>query len=261
MNIQNILFVTFCILIGLMIYMSISLFQIKKLSKKKKSSLSDPRYFELKYQHQLFISVGTIIVFIVSFFGWNSLEGIKTNLDNQMSDYDQKFIDKIQSLNYIETKQNKLDQTFGLFEKSITKKQNEADSSLKIFKQNLDNNSIAINDFFNSAQAKVNSLEFDLNGLSNVIEKNPSIYIVKKKVAGFNTDSNDVQDTIFFKDCIPLKTVLPKFKKAPFIISIEAEESVTGPIYNINKDFFQFYRSSFSSEEDSLFAYFMILDL
>jgi len=260
MNLQTILIGTFCILIGLMIYMSISLFQIKKLSKKKKSSLSDPRYFELKYQHQLFISVATIIVFLVTFFGWNSLKGIKDNVDKQISEYDQKFVEKLQSLQYLQVKQIELNNAIDSTEKRITKKQDEVNSSVDILRYKLENNTVNLNEYFKSAQNKVDSLGLDLDGLSNIIEKNPSIYIVKKKVAGFDNNSNENQDTIYFKDCIPLSTQLPKFKDAPFVISIEAENSITGPIFNINKDFFQFSRSGFGGEGDSLFAYFMILD-
>lgn len=261
MNVLHILIVTFCILIGLMIYMSISLYQLKKLSKNKKSSLSDPRYFELKYQHQLFISIGAIIVFLVSFFGWNSLEGIKNNLDRQMSNYDQKFIDKSNNLKELDVKQNHLNTTFGLFEQEITKQQNEVNNSIKFFKQKLENNSNELNNFFNTAKVKVDSIEFDVNGLSNIIAKNPSIYIIKKKVAGFdyNSKSNN-QDTLYFKDCIPLRTKLPTFKNAPFVIPIESEKSYTGEIYNINKDYFQLSKNEFGDDRDSIFVYFMILD-
>lgn len=244
-----------------MIYMSISLYQLKKFSKAKKSSLSDLRYFELKYQHQLFISVGAIIVFLVSFFGWNSLEGIRSNLDKQMSSFDQKFIDKSNALQELEAKQNHLNGTFGLFEQDVIKKQNEVGSSIEFFKQKLENNTKDLNNFFNIAKNKVDSIEFDVNGLSNIIAKNPSIYIIKKKVAGINLTSDYAKpDTIFFKDCIPLRTALPKFDNPPFVTSIDAEGSVSGSIDIINKDFFLFSKFLYANEEDSLFAYFMILD-
>jgi hypothetical protein len=240
--------------------MSISLFQIKRLSKEKKSSLSDPRYFELKYQHQLFISVGTIIVFLVSFFGWNSLEGIKTNLNKQISEYDKKYDENIQSLEALQVKQSQLNCTIDSTESRITNKQDELNSSVDILKDKFENNTSALNQYFNSAQKKVDSLGMDLDGLSNIIAQNPSIYIVKKKVAGLDNNLSNSIDTIYFKDCIPLRTELPKFKNAPFVISIEAEKSYTGPICNITKDNFILVKSGFGGNEDSLFVYFMILD-
>jgi len=251
MNILNILIVTFCILIGLMIYMSVSLYQLKKTAKSETSSLSDQRYFELKYQHQLFVSVGAIIVFLVSFFGWNSLEGIQKNLDNQIAE-------KMKSLNAFELKQNKLNEDFTSLEKAISMQQRAANESLISFKNKLNTSTFVLNDLFSTAKIKIDSIENDVNGLSDIIAKNPSIYILEKKVGGW-IDGYSKTDTIRYKDCKVIKNQIPVFDSAPIIIPFNPD-GVSGYISQVEKGFYVYEWYSMYVQPDSLDVTFLIFD-
>ena len=175
-----------------------------------------------------------------------------------MSQFDRNFKEKYKSLQVFQAKQDQLNSIIDSIENGITNEQNLISSSVDSIKYRLTNNSTELNEFFTGAQNKMDSLSIDLSKLSDVIAKNPSMYIVKSKVAGVKHEIN--ADTIFFKKCIPIKGRLPEFMTAPFIISIEGEEGVTGSISNVTKDFFQFTGSFFGSDKDSIFAYFMILE-
>ncbi len=74
------------------------LWKIYKSIKSKKKHLPDERYFELKYNINLLKAVSAILIFLISFLGFNSYNNISENMNKDFSKNLEKQNDKIDDL-------------------------------------------------------------------------------------------------------------------------------------------------------------------
>lgn len=91
---------TFMLIIILVLIISdvFFLWRIFKNIGKKKKSIPDEKYFELKYNINLLKAVSAILIFLVGFLGFNSYNNISENIDKDFSEKFEKQNKRIDSL-------------------------------------------------------------------------------------------------------------------------------------------------------------------
>ncbi|MEL0455228.1 hypothetical protein WJN01_03225 [Flavobacteriaceae bacterium SZ-1-7] len=210
-------FISIMLIIILILIMSdvFFLWKIFKNIGKKKKELPDEKYFELKYNINLLKAVSAILIFIVTFLGFNSYNSISENLEE---DFTKKF--KIQN-----DKIDSLGNVISDYEKSVELLKMEEGESVE--------NLADINQKFRIINNK-------LNQHNESIKYTTKVYVVRDIEFPKRQVGNPVIQEAFmlyFKD---LKTIygeeLPVFKSKPMVV-IQGKETLLLDIVELTKEY------------------------
>lgn len=177
------LFIIIVLLIGDLIF----LYKIFKTLKKDREINPREEYFELKYNINLLKAITAILIFVIGFFGYNSYNNIKENIEkdikgqqNEISIVFEKIGALNDTINNLEVLKAKLESAIKTYEKSLK------------------------------------SINNKINNINSTTKYNPKIYIVKDLKFSYDKSKDGLK--IYFRD---LKTMfgekLPDFKNVPFI--------------------------------------------
>jgi heme/copper-type cytochrome/quinol oxidase subunit 2 len=185
------------------------LWKIFKAIGKKKKSLPDEKYFELKYNINLLKAVSAILIFLLGFLGFTTYKDITSIVE---SDFEEKFSiqdDKIKTLDSIVKN----------YEDIVESLKSEEGKSI----ENLDD----IRREFGVINKKVTQTQVGL-------KYTPQIFIIR----GIPATNENKGQVVYFKN---LKTIdgksLPKFKNPP-IINIQGL-NVVSVIDEVTSDYFK----------------------
>jgi hypothetical protein len=171
-------------------------------------TLTDEKYFELKYNINLLKSISAILIFVVGFLGYTSYEKFKSEFSENLNEATKEQRD---NLSQVTDKQRKeldlLTENISLIKTSIS----ELDSLKNRLEQSISD--------YDSRMTILNSKATKIN---NTLKYNPRIFVVndiKYSVSTFRNRKNNSRDLkIFFKDLkSSFNERLPKFKKAPLV--------------------------------------------
>lgn len=192
------------IIIVLLIWDLNILRKIYKESQLGNSTLSDEKYFELKYNINLVKAISAIGIFIIGFLGFSTYDGFKEEIT---TDLDKSINIQDSHIELINSKINSLNQTL---------------DTLEVYKNNLEKLTI-------SYQKNLQSINKKISSINNAARYNPRIYVVNNLKYSYKKNENGLR--IYFKD---LTTIfgekLPIFSRKPYInteghnIDIEIQE-------------------------------------
>ncbi len=216
---DKLIYVILIAISGLIIYLLVlnirTLKKVLKIErKKKKLDLSDAHYHELNNKIQLLIVITSIIVLVVGFLGYNSVNSV------------------------IEDTKSEISKELSTYRKQLA----ASDSSIKIYNQ-------IIKDMI-AEKDTILQLSEGLNDLQDDYKLNAKSYFIKNiPVRPEAKDNDDNPDRVYFKN---LRTSsgakLPKFDRDPFLALIGKGEG-TVIIEDITKDYFEYYIMTFIEYE------------
>lgn len=190
------------------------------LNKKKKSSISDEKYFELKYSIQLYVIIFSLIIATASFLGINRY--------NEIS----KFIDKD-----IQSKVSSLDSALIRIDSSL--------AHIQGFIKNFQIEKEALKTTLLKTGSDAKNIERNINILASKKVNTPNIYIIKDVKVNIKND----KQRFFYND---LRTYdgkyLPKFTKAPFV-NIPSNYSIESEMIANTKDYFEISISGYTDDD------------
>ena len=223
-------------LIGFNIWNAINLKTIIKKPLRNSDSLNDNKYWELKYKMQYMITVFSIILFVAAYFGFTSLQSVKTNLKTEI----QASLDSTNRiLENIEQKQLELNIKVATTDSSILEAENAILGLMG--REKALSGSLSMSDF---SLTKLMQRISELNS-KNIIQQN--IYIVDNVEYSFDTYWEFKK--YYFKD---LKSntgqPLPAFKKPPFIFSV-SNQGFTFALRKITSESFEMSASNASDPD------------
>jgi len=207
---------TFTIILLIVIFILIVsdvyfLWKIFKSIGKKKKSLPDERYFELKYNINLLKAVSAILIFLLGFLGITTYQDI-TSIPE--SDFEEKF--SVQ-----DEKIKTLDSIVKNYEGLVESLKSEEGKSI----ENL-----------NDVKREFGLINQKINSTQNALKYTPQIFIIRN--IPVEPDKERVTQTIYFNK---LRTIdgkkLPNFKKPP-IINIQGL-NVVSVVDEITSEYFK----------------------
>lgn len=259
--------------IALVVLMIWNLISLKELKEKSiiDRSLSDPRYYELKYKQEFFVATVSLVATVLVIFGYNSLQNVERALKD---DFVQKT--KLASV--------RTDSIFNFFDSSInsrissTEKHLEEISStssvlmkgtetkLKEAQETVGNYTLKLNILSKKQRdLEKRNLESDqlLNGYSKRIEDLNSKNILKQNfyiVDGLTYDTR-VYDTLknqesaykvyYFKNMYTtVGDRLPIFRVPPYLVCT-IENSINGATGNVKEITTESFKFTYSSWSDT----------
>ena len=210
--------------------------KIYKEGGEENSTLTDEKYFELKYNINLLKSISAILIFVVGFLGYTSYEKFKSEFSENLNEATKEQRD---NLNKVTIEQRKeLDDLTGNIE-LIKTNLKEIDLLRNRLEQNITE--------YDSRMTILNSKASKIN---NTLKYNPRIFVVKELRYPLTTiqSSND-EVKVYFKD---LKTSfnekLPQFKKAP-LVNVEGHR-LDLHILEVTKDYFKVAEWSYAFDSN-----------
>jgi len=213
----------FLILISLLTFSIINSIYLRKiflLNKRKKSSINDEKYFEIKYTIQMYVIVFSIIVAATGFFGFDKYNEINNQIDT-----------------LIKNKISKYDSTLNAINTSLKETQD--------FINNFNIETEAIKKTLLKTGSDAKNIQKNINILASRKVSMPNIYVVKD----IKLFANVSEQRINYKD---LKTFdgkkLPIFSKAP-LLNIPSNFSVGTRIKTNTEDYFIIELTDYVLEE------------
>lgn len=207
---------TFTIILLIVIFVLIAsdvyfLRRIFKSIGKKKKSLPDERYFELKYNINLLKAVSAILIFLLGFLGFTTYKDITSIAENNFA---QKFSiqnDKIKALDSIVKNYEGLVQSLKSEEGQSIENLNDVKREFGLINRKISQTQEALR--YTTKVYVVNNLEFSVNG--------------RVKKFYFKNLSNIYNEN------------LPNFKKTPMVLT-QVRGGLTLNIKEITKDYVEF---------------------
>lgn len=163
--------------------------KIKKSIKSKSSINANEFYFELKSRIQLITTIFSIVVVILTYYGFTTEDRIQQRIDNQVSE------------------------EFGKYDKRFASTDSSM-SAIELFIKNLDVQKEAISSTLLNAGQGAKEIEKNINILASKKLSNLNFYIVP----GFKVDDDSGIIRCNYKDMLTSEgKKLPKFTKAPYL--------------------------------------------
>jgi hypothetical protein len=191
------------------------MFKQFKLSKSGGLYSGDARYFELKYQINLYIIIASLLFAFISFLGYDKYHNISDLIDTSVSSKIEKYSQKVDTLD---------------------KKADSIDNFVKHF----NNEKEALNAVLLKTGKSAKDIENNINILASKRFNSQNIYIIKN----YKIHYADDDFTFHYR---PLTTYdgkkLPKFTKPPYI-NILTNSELKFQIWDVTEDYFKVIFSS-----------------
>lgn len=218
----------------------------------KVDALNDQKYWELKYKMQYMITVFSIILFIVGYLGYNSLQGVKESVRKEFQGSMDSLTSRIDSFKL------KLSDY-----SSIADNQFERIDSIRKTLIRLGLKQSEVSRFLSGTFQSATDLSARVDELINNDQLRQNMFVVDEVAYKMNlaTSGEALYTTYYFKD---LKTVngnsLPKFTKRPYIIGL-SNESIDLKVANITTESFDLMVYSYPGDRDITKDFFITLVL
>lgn len=210
-NFSLIIIAFLALVLALSIWNLLIMFKIKNSSKGKSSITANEFYIELKSRIQLITTIFSIVVVILTYYGFTTEDRIRQKINDQISE------------------------EFGKYDKRFA----STDSSMLVYESFIKN--------FDAAKEAIASTLLNAGQGAKEIERNINI-LASKKLSGLNLyivpkfKVDDSSDTIrcYYKNMITSDgKKLPKFTRAPYI-NFGANSSFTAITIINNTEYFEF---------------------
>lgn len=191
------IFISFIVIFIFLVWEIIELRNIRKKLDKSNTEINDSNYFDLNAKLKSIIAIGTFVVFIIGFLGWNTFDNINEDVKNKLSSVDSLSA----SVELINTEMENIVSFIENFSNVEKRNLENYLSEIKNKVNNLSNNLLVIS---NEIKTKISSIDIIKNLTINRKEFNPRT----KKSKRF-----------FYKEMTTNKgKSLPKFDKTPLLM-------------------------------------------
>lgn len=210
MSLTNILIIVFLIVIIIFnIWNAVNLYSIKS-KPARHDALNDSKYWELKFKIQFLVASFSVVLALVAFLGYNTLDNIKDSISENIK---LKLDSTKLTIENLDKKQQYIDGKMNTADAQITKYQNII--------LGLSNKQLSVKEALNLSSTGLSELKERINEINskNILQQN--IYIVDEIGMDVSKLPDDMSKTFSFSSLVSISgDKIPPLKKPPFILAI-----------------------------------------